>query len=59
MLTVTGSNCYTSMTYNLIQPTGLPLVIMDQAWFLNQFKQIMDADSEKGPRRSFYLFKEK
>jgi len=46
------------MTYQLVQPASLPVIIKDRAWFLCRVKELMGAEAQhtSGPRRSFYLF---
>lgn len=59
LLQFTGSECYASMVYHLVQPTSQPAVVRDRAWFLSCFREIMESHSKQGPQRSFYLFEHK
>ena len=49
------------MTYHLVQPSTVPLVIKDKAWFVQQTKHIMEAEvaERAGLYRSFYVFDHK
>jgi len=55
---VTGNKCYAFMIYQLVQPTSLPVIIKDRAWFLSCLMELMGAAAQRtpSPRRSFYLF---
>lgn len=49
------------MTYHLVQPSTVPLVVKSQAWFMQQIRHIMESEVAEGPGpyRSFYLFDHK
>ena len=49
------------MTYHLVQPPDIAIVMKDRAWFLRHLTAILDCKLEDGesPFRSFYLFDEK
>ncbi|KAL3145842.1 hypothetical protein ABBQ38_015214 [Trebouxia sp. C0009 RCD-2024] len=51
-----GDNCYTVMTYHLVQPSDTPVVIKDQAWYLGQLQAVMQEHFSCGHLRAFYMF---
>lgn len=49
------------MTYLLVQPPDIAVVIKDRAWYLRHLTAILDCklEDDASPPRSFYLFDKK